>query len=144
MRMEETVTNALCALIVSLFVSNFVQKSCFDVGVYGNQTLSDSILASRTCLATSSNGPTTTDFIIIIGVPSLCITITCSVCAIFHYKKNKYSTRRFLNRWQAQVSTHPKETVSHHHLKNQQLPDPASMVMANHYADIKALANAHK
>ncbi|CAJ0595773.1 unnamed protein product [Cylicocyclus nassatus] len=143
MFLSDTVTELDCAR--NLFPAcHSMSPALCDVGVYGNQTLSDSILASRTCLATSSNGPTTADFIIIIGVPSLCITITCSVCAIFHYKKNKYSTRRFLNRWQAQVPTHPKETVSHHHLKNQQLPDPASMVMANHYADIKALANAHK
>ncbi|KAK6731289.1 hypothetical protein RB195_007640 [Necator americanus] len=140
-----------CANNLFYACHNMVSTSC-DVSVYGNQTvqLIDIMEASTTCSVASTSSPndnlSAVEMIITIGVPCFCLTIICSVCAVFCYKKSKHSTRQWRTFWQTQSGFRNSEMVTNHPQQSQltQLPHPASLVMANHYMDIKALAEANK
>ncbi|EYC00782.1 hypothetical protein Y032_0113g403 [Ancylostoma ceylanicum] len=124
-----------------------MSPSLCDVSVYGNQTvqLSDSTESCTTCRAAASapsDQLSVAELVVTIGVPCLCLTIICSVCAVFCYKKSKYSTRRWRNFWQSQSASHHADINVHH--QEAHLPHPASLVISNHYMDIKALSAANQ
>ncbi|KIH58546.1 protein tyrosine kinase [Ancylostoma duodenale] len=146
-------TNTTPASLVSTCAHNLftachqMSPSLCDVSVYGNQTvqLADSTESCTTCRAaasSSSDNLSVTELIVTIGVPCLCLTIICSVCAVFCYKKSKYSTRRWRKFWQTQSASHHADTAINH--QEAHLPHPASLVISNHYMDIKALSAASK
>ncbi|KAK6022336.1 hypothetical protein OSTOST_11974, partial [Ostertagia ostertagi] len=100
------------------------------------------------------------------------MTVVCTVCAVACYKRAKYSAHRWRRFWQSQ-SEHTHGTIRNdgkrwdyptpptgivtvrktiksakfnkrttHSLSH--LPHPSSLVMANHYMDIKTLAEASR
>ncbi|RCN48465.1 hypothetical protein ANCCAN_05460 [Ancylostoma caninum] len=124
-----------------------MSPSLCDVSVYGNQTvqLSDTTESCTTCRAAASSPSgdlSVAELIVTIGVPCLCLTIICSVCAVFCYKKSKYSTRRWRKFWQTQSANNHADIAINH--QEAHLPHPASLVISNHYMDIKALSAASK
>ncbi|KAK5976556.1 hypothetical protein GCK32_007808 [Trichostrongylus colubriformis] len=123
--------------------------SICDVGIYGSQTQSlySSTESSMTCLASTkqqSSSPelSTPELIITIAVPCFCLTVICTVCAVACYKRAKYTAQQWRRFWQTQSVHTPMDTTVTHSLPH--LPHPYSLVMANHYMDIKMLAEANR
>ncbi|VDO66826.1 unnamed protein product [Heligmosomoides polygyrus] len=134
-----------CAKILFDTCSRSSTSQC-SVNIYGNRTtsLSSAMQPSMACATKktlSAADLSTAELAIIIGVPCLCLTVVCSVCAVFCYKRTKYSTRR----WRRFFQTH---STSHHNnvtaAFDPQLPHPASLTMANHYMDLRTLAESSK
>ncbi|WKX88718.1 hypothetical protein Q1695_008385 [Nippostrongylus brasiliensis] len=146
MFLETDVTKIACASSLFSECSRYNATQCA-VGLYGNRsrTLSDSVQYMLTCPRTeaqSSGNMTTIELVITIAVPCFCLTVICSVCTVYCYKRAKFRAKVWgLFKQKHSEHGHP---LSHSTPDNEHSFHPVSLAMANHYMDIKTLSELNR